>query len=743
MRLPPRLRMARQRLPPISNRTISTTLSIPVSFQPPDNSQTTSKLADAFPKLFLQRANQANTAYGRLSTLIKTPNVEPDIIWAAYEDFHRLLPSAPRELEQVYTLRHALRRSVPDWRSVRRRTDGRLPATKRWARLRSPHPFEYRMRTILQDIRELGHTPHLSDYHWVLSQLAAAGHATAAEAVLREMIALARLPTADTYALVLRACIRRLETRVPYSVVEEETAAVSKIARDVVEAMGEQGIEINSKHVSLLLRVFKAGLHIDGFELLLRTIFAFDIKRPDRMAKEFEDRLKAADQSGQSLPVPLEINRDVLTTMIYIWGEAGEISKMISAFEVLTNPYPMPSDLPPPSSSWWDDVFGSDVPMPVVTTPLSHRPEYKWYPQTTSAAQAAVNKLIQFLAWNGKRTLCQHYVKLAIELDKAEAEQLRKTLERALAVAKLQSQTLQDTDWTPSNAPSNHSQESPLPSSSDSPFLPWHNEPPSSRFMVTMETLLPAWGMANHKKALEMFRWMRYQATCLIQRKRKQLQWFMERQGELLRLEESVSSVDDNVEAGTLFRQLAHPRLIPEVPSTDTSGTPHPQAHRQFHVMTHTTLLQEAVEKLTRMMERIDEGVARLSQRTKERLTRRVLGTKDIYLRDLDDRVFIAPEEWASIVNYGPWSRSVTGPQKTKSVIRREEKYGDRSTWAQKKGGTVESTPQWLHEKLAMRNPKVRFTPSEEAESFARIQSEIGRGEEDGVDDRINRSRGR
>ena len=116
--------------------------------------------------------------------------------------------------------------------------------------------------------------------------------------------------------------------------------------------MGEQGVEINSKRASLLLRVFKASLHIEGFELLLRTVFAFDVKRPDRMAKEFEDRLKAADQNSQPLPVPLKINRDILTTMMYIWGEAGEFLKMISAFEVLTNPYPMPSDLPPPSSSW-------------------------------------------------------------------------------------------------------------------------------------------------------------------------------------------------------------------------------------------------------------------------------------------------------------------------------------------------------------------------------------------------------
>ena len=512
-----------------------------------------SKLVDSFPKLFVQRARKANTAYGRLSTLIKTPNVEPDMVWAAYEDFHRLLPSAPREREHIYTLRHALRRSVPDWRTVRRETDGRLPAAERWARLKSPHPFEYRMRTILEDIRELGHTPHLSDYHWVLSQLAAAGHATAAEAVLREMIAFARLPTADTYTLVLRACIRRLETRIPHSAVEEEAATASRIARDVVEAMGEQGIDINSKQVSLLLRVFKVSLHVEGFELLLRTVFSFDVKRPDRMAKEFEDRLKAADQDGQPLPVPLNITRDILTTMVYIWGDAGEFSKMISAFEVLTNAYPMPSDLPPPSSSWWDDVFGSDVPMPVVTTPLSHRPEYKWYPQTTAAAQAAVNKLIQVLAWNDKRTLCQHYIKLAIELDNAEAEQLRKTLERTLTAAKLQSQTLQDTDRMHSNAPSNQPQYLPLSSSPDPPLLPWHNEHPSARFMVTMETLLPAWGMANQRKALEMFRWMRYQTTGLIKRKKKQLQWFMEHQDELLQLKEPVSSTGDNVEAGTLF----------------------------------------------------------------------------------------------------------------------------------------------------------------------------------------------
>ena len=178
----------------------------------------------------------------------------------------------------------------------------------------------------------------------------------------------------------------------------------------------------------------------------------------------------------------------------------------------------------------------------------------------------------------------------------------------------------------------------------------------------------------------------------------------------------------------------------PETPnSKDDPETPNFQ---RFRVATHKVLLQEAIEKLTGMLDRIDECVARLSQRTKERLTRRVLDAKDIYLRDLDRRIFIAPEEWAKIVNYRPWPGRVTGPPKTKSVMRREEKYGDRSTWAQReqvfKAG---STPQWLHEKLVTRSPRAGHrvvASSEEAESFASTESEVGKGDEDDVHDRKN-----
>ena len=138
MHLPPRLRMAKQRLPPIPNRTISTTLSVPIPSPPPDNAPSMSTLADAFPNYSCDMPIR-RIGVSKSSSIPQILN-EPDIIWAAYEDFHPLLPSAPREHEQIYTPRHALRRSVPNWRSVRRQTE-------RWARLTSPHPVEYRMRT--------------------------------------------------------------------------------------------------------------------------------------------------------------------------------------------------------------------------------------------------------------------------------------------------------------------------------------------------------------------------------------------------------------------------------------------------------------------------------------------------------------------------------------------------------------------------------------------------------------------
>ena len=83
--------MAKQRLPPIPNRAISNTLSVPIPSRPPDNAPPISTLADDFPKPFLRCANNANTAYRRLRILINTPNIE-----RTRHDFHRLTIRPPQ-----------------------------------------------------------------------------------------------------------------------------------------------------------------------------------------------------------------------------------------------------------------------------------------------------------------------------------------------------------------------------------------------------------------------------------------------------------------------------------------------------------------------------------------------------------------------------------------------------------------------------------------------------------------------
>jgi len=66
------------------------------------------------------------------------------------------------------------------------------------------------------------------------------------------------------------------------------------------------------------------------------------------------------------------------------------------------------------------------------------------------------------------------------------------------------------------------------------------------------------------QEALEMSRWMKHHSIGLIKRKKIRLQWCMEHQGELLRLEETVSPMGDSVGSPTLSRQPIHPHLIPD-----------------------------------------------------------------------------------------------------------------------------------------------------------------------------------
>ncbi|KAG8813649.1 hypothetical protein FRC19_002291 [Serendipita sp. 401] len=61
------------------------------------------------------------------------------------------------------------------------------------------------------------------------------------------------------------------------------------------------------------------------------------------------------------------------------------------------------------------------------------------------------------------------------------------------------------------------------------------------------------------------------------------------------------------------------------------------------------------------MLERAEEVIARLTQRTVERLTRRVWNNKDVYIPELERRVVVGRDEWQERVQWKMWAGPVTG----------------------------------------------------------------------------------
>jgi len=85
----------------------------------------------------------------------------------------------------------------------------------------------------------------------------------------------------------------------------------------------------------------------------------------------------------------------------------------------------------------------------------------------------------------------------------------------------------------------------------------------------------------------------------------------------------------------------------------------------------HIKLIDSSLTSFGAMLERADEVVARLKQRSLERFTRRVWNHKDIYLRDVDDRVILSRDEWDNRVQWRIWAGPVTGAQLNRNGTQR------------------------------------------------------------------------
>jgi hypothetical protein len=387
-------------------------------------------------------------------------------------------------------------------------------------RVRHPLPYEDRLRAIIRHMRDAQQPPTIQDYNFILGQMAAVGHVTGAAAVLKEMEDVGGMqPSHSTFIYVLRTCVFLLESNQSSSARGALVQAATELANHVVKRLGEMNIEMDTRTMEFVLRIFKETGATAAFERLVRAMCAFDVTRPDRLPEEFEERLKAADSSGKPLPVPLPFTTSMFTTLITLYGRAGEVSKMVTAFEVLTNPYPLPSNLPPPNSDWWDEEE-YDVANPVIQTPLQHRPEYVWEPPKSTPNAATYAAIIRYLAWAGHRTLCEHYMLLVVETDKREADSLRRDL--TTIIERLQTNSAVSPESV-SKSISTSSEEKEISASlGELSFLR------SPQVFITPPMLYPVIGYANRYRLAEFIYWIRRRVRRLQARKEKDLLFFKE-----------------------------------------------------------------------------------------------------------------------------------------------------------------------------------------------------------------------
>lgn len=595
--------------------------------------------------------NPMESARKRLEELLDTPGARYEQVWETYLALRQIINlnrSAPIPRE---TLQKVLRKCTPDWNSTRKYCSHQANRQTIWQRLENPLPFGNRLFEIITHMKEANQVPQKEDFDYMLRYMWAGGHVYGSAAILERMEKEGITPSPSSYKYALQTSVFLLELDIPYSARGTVRETANKFAVDILQRMKAEEKEITPPIMELALRVFRVNGNVEAAEALLRENYAFDIRRPDRMPEEFERRLKEADKSGLPLPQLMPMTTSILTSMVHLYGSLGDIPKMITIFEVLTNPYPLPSNLPSPTSDWWDSEDEYDVPQPVNQRPLPNRSDYVWEPARASPNNATFAYMLRHLAWAGQRMLCEHYMLLAEEYDKAEALRLQTMLDSEIQ------------RYQPSQT---------------QPLVGNENEQPTAddltapRFLITPLMFMPVFAYANHQRITELMRWMKYHLAELVKR----------RESELAFLKSALDALPAG-QASTRGLPLNHDTQ----PYSDFIGiVPRTAQRSPLNLQVHISLVEASLQSFRAMFEKTNEAVARITQRTKERLTRRVWNNKDIYLRDVDARVLVSREEWVEKVRWRQWTKSLPGAS---LMLEAPSTHG--------------VPPRWMDERLAAR----------------------------------------
>ncbi|KAH8999364.1 hypothetical protein EDB92DRAFT_1813122 [Lactarius akahatsu] len=348
----------------------------------------------------------------------------PSRPWGHYVDLlnYMGLEKLPLELHQV-----VLRKCVPPASVVR-------AASARENRARffphAPHAYENRLQTVMKNIRSAGWHAELDDYHFILEQFAAVGHYVGSRRILQEMAYAGIQPQPKTYSLCLQALAHRLTlsySKVKYPALIDET---TKMARDLIQDMRTRKLPFTSVNVDLAIRVLRETVDEKGFDELIKFSYGIDLAYPDCLPLEvIEQQAAPEDASLEVLRPPIyplqPLSTPALNMIIDMLGRTGRISKMVQAFEVLSQPIPKSGQSP--TSLFDEDEDDTPVNPPSGPDPIHPLP---FAPPNTTTFQF----LIKHAARKGHAVFARHYLVQAMHLDRETDARLKRDLNMFLSV---------------------------------------------------------------------------------------------------------------------------------------------------------------------------------------------------------------------------------------------------------------------------------------------------------------------
>jgi len=570
-------------------------------------------------------------------------DVNPYRVWGNYFDF--CSQYGPEQLSpEIHAM--ALRRSVPSTKAVREQAVQKLQEGQP---MPLPHKWEYRFQTIIRWIHMSGGTPTLDDYHFILEQFAATGHFHGSKSILDELKRLKISATYRTYGLCLQCAAHRL--KLPCEEERRSTliTEASQLCLEILESMSNTKIPCTSVNLDLCIRILKESVDVPAFEKFLQIGYGVDLSFPDQPPFKASPPASEADQKDTLNYLPF--STAALNTTIDILGKRRLLSRMVSAFEVLTKP--LGSYYGSPSRD-----FDDDDDWPTFTEDAKIAPPGA-EPNTTT-----YNTLIRHASQSGSFILARHYILEVFDLDQQVSAKLRNDF---------------------GNKPAELIQ------------------PP--RLAINRGTMLPIFGFANRSKHLPLTDWVVRLCAEAISRKEEAISYFSEFSGRIERpsatdsvsegsafedaREEQVHTVPlDSALEGSAFEKASEEVVNMAAPdsSSSLSNSPPPLKgtdaldldlesqepytfYRPFDVNLHLRILERDRRELQRIYDTAKETRERLSARIKERIRRRIWNGKDIYLVSLDERVILPRQSW----------RSISVPPPEISANPKRQKYGSRT----------------------------------------------------------------